>query len=90
MEKTDYQKNFNGLANKRSYENALSTGLDIKKGWLTSGLPDTRESHLRYEKLGFVDMKFEYAPGLKFPGDPDCPDLTEIDGCRCTIIYDVD
>ena len=83
-------ENINGLANKASFESALSSGLDIKKIWMTSGLSDVRETHKEYEALGPVPMNYEYAPGLKFPGDPDCLNPDEIKGCRCTIGYDVD
>ena len=61
----------------------------MKKGWLTSGLKGVRDSHLLYESQGFVSMDYEYAPGLKHPGDPNGA-ANEIINCRCTIIYNVD
>lgn len=78
-----------GASNKGSFDGALSTGLPIKKGWSTSGLPGIRPSHLLYESYGWMSMDKEYAPGLKHPGDPN-GEAGEIINCRCTIIYDFD
>lgn len=75
-----------GAANKGSFDGAMSTGLDIKKAWLTSGLKGTRESHMFYEGQGFVPMNYDYNIGLKHPGDPN-GEPGEIINCRCTIIY---
>ena len=80
----------NSRNNKASFESAMSLYSDIKKEWMTSGLPGVRDSHKAYEELGAVDINYEYAPGLKFPGDPDCKDPNELDGCLCTIVYDFD
>ena len=79
----------NGASNTGSFDGAKETGLDMKKGWLTSGLGETRDSHLFYESLGDVAMNYEYAPGLQYPGDPaGAPE--EIVNCRCTVVYNVD
>lgn len=78
-----------GASNKGSYDGALSTGANIQKGWSTSGLPGIRQAHLLYESFGWVSMDKEFAPGLKYPGDPAGP-ADEIINCRCTIIYNVD
>jgi len=75
-----------GAANKGSFDGAMSTGLDIKKGWLTSGLKGVRDSHALYESYGFIPMSQEYAFGLLHPGDPN-GSAEEIINCRCTIIY---
>lgn len=75
-----------GASNKGSYDGALSTGLELQKGWSTSGLPKTRDSHLLYESFGWISMTKEYAPGLQHPGDPN-GSAEEIINCRCTIIY---
>jgi len=78
-----------GASNTGSFEGAKETGMDIEKGWLTSGLGETRDSHLFYESLGDMKMDYEYAPGLQYPGDPaGAPE--EIVNCRCTIVYNVD
>lgn len=78
-----------GASNRGSYESALFSGVNMRKAWLTSGLPGVRDSHLFYESLGYVSMDYEYNTGLKFPGDPNA-DVSEIANCRCTIVYDVD
>jgi hypothetical protein len=93
MFKKDKQKaidNQNSKSNGLSFNTASNVGIGVKKFWMTSGLPDVRDSHKYYESLGSVPMDYEYAPGLKFPGDPDCKDPNEVDDCRCTIGYDVD
>jgi hypothetical protein len=61
----------------------------MKKAWLTSGLPGIRQSHLDYEALGDVEMEYDFAPGLQYPGDPE-GEPEEIINCRCTVIYNVD
>jgi len=74
-----------GAANKGSFDGASVAG-GLKKGWLTSGLKGTRETHQFYESLEFKPMDYEYAPGLRHPGDPN-GSAEEIINCRCTIIY---
>lgn len=69
-------------------------GLIIKKLWGTSvwmegSIPMICERHLPYEKLGYVDLSYEYAPGLKFPYDPDCKDEREKTYCRCNVFYKI-
>lgn len=59
-----------GAANKGSFDGASSVGLDVKKGWLTIGRGDVRETHQAYEGMGFVPMNYDYNIGLKHPGDP--------------------
>ena len=78
----------NSNANRQNFEGALSTGLRLKKVWLTSGYPDVRESHRYYEQLGPVPMDYEYAPGLKYPGDPNCKYPKETEGCRCDMYFE--
>jgi hypothetical protein len=55
------------------------------KKWLTSGLPNTRPSHLQAaadSKAG-IPLDEEYSNGLMHPHDPDA-DPEEICNCRCT------
>ena len=78
-----------GSANKGSFDGAMSTGLDIQKGWLTSGLQNVRATHALYGSMDFQPMDYEYAYGLQFPGDPRA-DPSEIINCHCAIIYNVD
>ena len=76
----------NGAANKGSFDGAMSTGLGIKKGWLSSGRSNVRGTHRIYEGMGFVPMDYEYAWGLKHPGDPNGA-AEEIINCHCTVVY---
>jgi len=78
-----------GASNKGSFDAAYKTELVRSKAWRTSGLPGVRDSHLFYESLGDVSMDYEYAPGLKHPGDPN-GSADEIINCRCTHILSVD
>jgi hypothetical protein len=77
-----------GAYNTGSFESARDSGYEMKKEWLTSGLPNVRETHLAYEALGAVEMDYEYASGLQFPQDEN-GEAEEIINCRCTVIYDV-
>lgn len=78
-----------GSSNKGSFQGALETGVEMQKEWINSGLPGMRQSHILYGSMGGQQMNFEYAPGLKHPGDPEgSPE--EVINCRCTIGYIVD
>lgn len=78
-----------GSANRGSFDGAVSEGIDgMLKQWLTSGNANVRDTHSEYEAAGPQAMDYEYAPGLKFPGDPDCSDPGEIINCHCTIVYE--
>jgi hypothetical protein len=78
----------NGAANTGSFEAAREEGTeDVTKEWITSGLPNIRDSHLEYEALGAVEFDYEYAPGLQFPGD-ETGEPEEIINCRCTYVLD--
>jgi hypothetical protein len=71
-----------------SYEAAMEGDLTgVMKEWMTSGLPGVRDTHQYYESLGMVDPDHEFAPGLKFPLDPDCEDAGDVINCRCDLIY---
>lgn len=78
-----------GASNTGSFDGAKASGLDMKKAWLTSGLPGVRQTHQDYESMGPVEMDYEFSTGLQYPGDPE-GDPEEIINCRCTIIYEVD
>lgn len=78
-----------GASNTASFEAAQENAEGVRKEWLTSGLPNVRETHQYYESLGVVDMDYEYASGLQFPGDEN-GEADEVINCRCTIIYSID
>ncbi|MCX6329192.1 MAG: hypothetical protein NTZ85_06720 [Bacteroidia bacterium] len=69
-------------------------GYTIKKLWIPDiwygrKNPKTCEKHIHYARLGYVDLNYEYAPGLKFPFDPDCNDEIEKIDCHCWMGYDL-
>lgn len=78
-----------GSSNKGSFDGALQTGVDMQKEWINSGLPGMRQSHIIYGSMGAQRMDFQYAPGLRHPGDPE-GSADEVINCRCTIGYIVD
>jgi hypothetical protein len=78
-----------GASNTGSFEGAKEEGVAIGKEWMTSGLPNIRQSHLDYEAMGTVDMDYEYNTGLQYPCDPN-GDPDEIINCRCVPTYSTD
>lgn len=100
MKKKDLKKqnatNFISQENMRSFNDALQTaqdsGLTFQKIWIMTvyydhGVP--KVCHPQYEQLGYVNMEYDYAPGLKFPCDPNCNDPNETKDCRCSIGFKV-
>lgn len=67
-----------------SYERAEEMGIKMGKTWLAVHDERTRESHVMYDGMS-IGIDEEFAPGLKFPGDPDA-DPAEVYNCRCTLI----
>jgi hypothetical protein len=59
-----------GAANKGSFDGVQASGLDVKKQWLTSGLPGVRGSHQINEGIGLVPMNYVYEGNVRYPGDP--------------------
>ena len=80
-------------SNQAANEGAMATGLETRKFWSTSGLPNTRETHLadqRYSNQVNGLKQNETFPntGLRFPGDPSgAPE--EVINCRCTLLHEV-
>lgn len=66
---------------------ASDEGFGVKKYWIATLDNRTRPTHRIYDGLDPVDLDYEYAPGLKKPRDPNCPDPNEVCGCRCRILY---
>ena len=81
----------------RSYKEALKIskelGTPFKKIWIGTYMLDDEGKpficHRHYEELGYVDMDYEYSPGLKFPHDPDCLNMNETENCKCSIGFKV-
>ncbi len=74
-----------GFANNEALTQANRRG-NLRKKWLTSGLPNTRHSHLeaaQRSKEG-IPMDDAFSNGLKYPGDPDGPPEETIN-CHCTL-----
>ena len=70
--------------NRANFEDALKNYIGYKKQWsFIPGIESFNEKHKGYEALGPVEMDYEYAPGLKYPGDLHCKDSKELEGCIC-------
>lgn len=77
--------------NTASYLAASENSEGVKKQWqFIPGLKTFRENHQQFDAMGPVEMSYEYAPGLKHPGDPDCDDPAEIINCYCSQYWEVD
>lgn len=62
----------------------------LMKMWVSSQDDLVRDSHAEYDGQA-VGADEEFAPGLKFPRDPECEDASEVINCRCTdITYDAE
>lgn len=57
-----------------------------EKIWVDSNDSLVRVSHGINSSLGARKMNFEYAPGLKYPQDPNCNIASEVVNCRCKLI----
>lgn len=79
-------------SNEASLEAGKSTGLEIRKFWSTSGLPNVRESHMSAEidsndVGGYADGE-TFNNGLMYPGDPSgSPE--EVCNCHCCLLLEV-
>ena len=80
----------NSAGNFGSFETIRESGQKGTKEWITSGLPNVRPAHTEHEALGAVDLDYDYATNLQFPGDPDCEIAEEIINCHCTYIIDTE
>jgi len=78
-------------SNSASWQAMVDSGLKAKKNWVfIPGLKTYRENHAEFGSMGPQEKDYEYAPGLKFPHDPDCNDPGETINCYCGVNYDVD
>jgi hypothetical protein len=77
-------------SNTASFEAAKESAGTAKKVWLfIPGKKTFRDNHKSFEDMGPMPMDYEYAPGLKHPGDPSAS-ADEIINCYCSIGYSVD
>ncbi|KAF0176440.1 MAG: HK97 family phage portal protein [Limisphaerales bacterium] len=76
-----------GVANDEAIRQADGGSGRLRKVWLTSGLPNTRHSHLeaaRRSEQG-IPLDQPFSNGLMYPGDETGP-AEEVINCRCTLI----
>jgi HK97 family phage portal protein len=65
---------------------AISTGLSLKKEWISTRDSRTRVSHKHMDgEIKGIDET--YSNGLMFPGDPSTGDASETINCRCAEGY---
>lgn len=65
---------------------AMATRRPLTKTWCTMGDERVRDTHQEFDGTSRA-IGEEWDEGLKFPRDPDCPDLGQIIQCRCWLIY---
>lgn len=68
---------------------ASDEGFNVEKEWICTFDNRTRDSHIEYDSMGWVDLDYEYNTGLKKPKDPNCSIMEEVCNCRCSIGYRV-
>lgn len=54
--------------------------------WSTAQDELVRQSHAEFGSLPPQRYGYQYAPGLRFPHDPNCMDAGEVVNCRCMLI----
>ena len=81
-------------SNQATMEGAKSTGMGYRKFWSTSGIGNTRDSHMAAEEESIAkgglmeDELFDSCPGMAFPGDPG-GDAADICNCHCTLLIEI-
>ena len=71
-----------------SYNYAESLGIEMEKVWMATLDGRTRDSHRKLDGEA-VKTNEEFSNGCMYPGDPDCPDDSEIYNCRCTMVAEL-
>lgn len=73
-----------------SYEKAQKDGIILKKRWVATHDPRTREEHIELDGQEVdVDEPFHNSLGdIMYPGDPDA-DPANVYNCRCAMVTDV-
>jgi hypothetical protein len=78
-----------GASNGGSFQAAMSTGLQLKKSWLTGG-KNIRDTHIEAELVNkSIPLQNDFLVGGmlgQFPGDPRLGS-SEVINCKCTLIY---
>lgn len=79
-------------SNEATIEAGRSTGLEMRKFWSTSGLPNVRDSHMAAEidsnDVGGYPDGEAFSNGLLYPGDPS-GDASEVCNCHCCLLLEV-
>lgn len=71
------------------YRRAQKLGIHVIKVWLATLDGRTRDSHRALDGEE-QEVEKEFSNGCMHPGDPNCPDPSEVWNCRCTLITKVD
>lgn len=79
-------------SNQAAMEGTRSLGLQFKKFWSTSGIGNSRDSHLQAEAdsiaAGGLDEGELFSNGLEYPGDPN-GGPEEVCNCHCTLLTEI-
>jgi HK97 family phage portal protein len=76
--RTETTRAANGAQLEVAREYQSQTGRVMQKRWLSSQDDRTRDEHLEYDAIGWVELDYFYDNDLDKPGEPNC---------RCTMLY---
>ena len=80
----------NSASNAAGWDVMKEMGVAKSKTWVTMEDEKVRPLHQEYMGRGDQELDYEYAPGLKYPNDPDCEDGGEVINCRCTPFWNIE
>lgn len=79
-------------SNQATMEGTASLGLEYRKFWSTSGIGNSRDTHIEAENdsvaRGGLQPDEEFSNGLQFPGDPN-GGPEEVCNCHCTLLTEI-
>jgi hypothetical protein len=75
---------------KANWDAMKEMGVAQSKFWVNMEDGKVRPTHQAYMDQADQDIDYEYAPGLKYPNDPDCQDGGEVINCRCDIVWNLE
>jgi hypothetical protein len=79
-------------SNEAAMEGTRSLGLEFVKFWSTSGIGNSRDSHVQAEQdsidQGGLKEGELFSNGLEYPGDPN-GDADEVCNCHCTLLTEI-